>query len=141
MIRPYQPSDLDALMEIWLSSNLEAHGFIPAAYWQENAPAVRGMLPQSELLVCDNGGGPLGFLGLQDREILGIFVRCTARSQGVGHALIEAAKARRSELRLHVYRENHRARRFYEREGFRLFCEGTDPDTGAAELTLRWACR
>lgn len=139
MIRPYQPSDLDALMEIWLSGNLEAHSFIPAAYWQGNAPAVRGMLPQAELLVCDNGNGPLGFLGLHEGDILGLFVQSAARSQGIGHALIEAAKARRGELRLHVYRENVRARRFYEREGFLLLREETDPDTGAADLALRWA--
>lgn len=141
MIRPYQPSDLDALMEIWLSGNLDAHGFIPAAYWQGNAPAVRELLPGAELLVCDNGGGPLGFLGIQEGDILGVFVHRDARGQGVGHALLEAAKERRGELRLHVYRENRRARRFYEREGFRLLCEGTDPGSGAADLTLRWVRR
>lgn len=138
MIRPYRPSDLDALMEIWLSGNLEAHGFIPAAYWQENAPAVREMLPQAELLVCDNGDGPLGFLGLHEDDILGLFVHSAARGKGIGHALIETAKACRDELRLHVYRENRRARRFYAREGFRLLSEDTDPDTGADDLTLRW---
>lgn len=128
-------------MDIWLSGNLEAHGFIPAAYWRENCSAVREMLPRAELLVCDNGGGPLGFLGLHGGDILGLFVHSAARGQGIGHALLEAAKERRGELQLHVYRENRRARRFYEREGFLLLREETDPDTGAADLTLRWTRR
>ena len=37
MIRLARQDDLDALMEIWLEANLQAHDFLPAAYWQSNA--------------------------------------------------------------------------------------------------------
>ena len=33
MIRKYQPQDLEHIMKIWLETNLAAHGFIPAEYW------------------------------------------------------------------------------------------------------------
>lgn len=29
MIRKLKPADLETVMEIWLSSNLEVHGFVP----------------------------------------------------------------------------------------------------------------
>ncbi len=32
MIRKYQKSDLDALMQIWLEGNLDAHDFIDPSY-------------------------------------------------------------------------------------------------------------
>ena len=33
MIRKMKPADLDAIMEIWLSSNLDAHSFVGRQYW------------------------------------------------------------------------------------------------------------
>ena len=47
MIRTYQPADLDRLMQLWLQGNLQAHPFVPASYWEENAPDVRQQLPQA----------------------------------------------------------------------------------------------
>ena len=37
MIRKYQPQDLEHIMKIWLETNLAAHGFIPAEYWNEQS--------------------------------------------------------------------------------------------------------
>ena len=47
MIRTYQPADLDRLMQLWLQGNLQAHPFVPASYWEENAADVRRQLPQA----------------------------------------------------------------------------------------------
>lgn len=138
MIRSFQPADLDTLMRIWLEGNLDAHPFIPAGYWRGQAEAVRGMLPGAELLIYDAGGGPEGFLGLYEGEIAGLFVRREARSRGIGHALLSAAKERYPSLTLRVYRENRRARAFYAREGFFPCAAQTDAATGAAEYLLRW---
>ena len=35
MIRKYQKSDLDALMQIWLEGNLDAQDFIDPSYWHD----------------------------------------------------------------------------------------------------------
>ena len=50
--RPFEKKDIDAVMHIWLSSNLEAHSFIPAEYWRKNTAAVRAMIPDAEVTVC-----------------------------------------------------------------------------------------
>lgn len=36
MIRRMEPSDIEAVAEIWLAANLDAHSFIPADYWRAN---------------------------------------------------------------------------------------------------------
>jgi len=41
VIRKYQPQDLEHIMKIWLETNLAAHGFIPAEYWNEQYEAVK----------------------------------------------------------------------------------------------------
>jgi len=139
MIRTFRPQDLDALLSLWLAGNLDAHPFIPAEYWKGQADAVRELLPQAELLVYDAGAGPVGFLGLDGSYIAGIFVDRAARSQGIGRALLDAAKHRRRVLTLHVYRDNPRAAAFYRRGGVgRCGGQGAAP-TRRPELLFRWA--
>ena len=49
MIRRAEPSDLGAVLRIWLDANLDAHAFIPAEYWQGCRGLVQEMLPQAEI--------------------------------------------------------------------------------------------
>ena len=79
MIRTYQPADLDRLMQLWLQGNLQAHPFVPASYWEENAADVRRQLPQARLFLYEDAEGVQGFLGLVDGYIAGIFVDAAAR--------------------------------------------------------------
>ena len=51
MIRKYQKSDLDALMQIWLEGNLDAHHFIDPSYWHDNYELVKKELPNAQLYV------------------------------------------------------------------------------------------
>lgn len=41
MIRKCTPDDLDAVLQIWLETNIAAHSFIPESYWRGNLEAVR----------------------------------------------------------------------------------------------------
>ena len=50
MIRKIETQDLDAVMQIWLQANLDAHVFIPASFWRGHFEIVRDMLPQLSLI-------------------------------------------------------------------------------------------
>lgn len=140
MIRPFEHRDLEQVLLIWLNTNRLAHDFIPSAYWESRREAVKGALPQAELYVWEENGEILGFIGLEDCHIAGIFVRQGAQSKGVGKQLLDRAKAGRDRLTLCVYRKNARAAAFYRREGFALVEERTDGDTGEAEYLMAWKC-
>ena len=90
MIRKYQPQDLEHIMKIWLETNLAAHAY-PAEYWNEQYEAVKEALPQADILIYEEEGTVLGFLGLQDSYIAGLFVEKASRSRGIGRLLLEAA--------------------------------------------------
>ena len=119
MIRKYQPQDLEHIMKIWLETNLAAHGFIPAEYWNGQYEAVKEALPQADILIYEEEGKVLGFLGLQDSYIAGLFVKKASQSRGIGRLLLEAAKSGRQELTLHAYAENTGAVRFMNGKGFK----------------------
>ena len=141
MIRKFETQDLDAVMQIWLHGNLDAHAFIPASFWTGHFEIVRNMLPQAELYVHESEDTRQidGFIGLTGNHIEGIFVAKAARSKGVGKALLEYAKSRKPSLTLSVYQKNERALAFYQREQFTVQSEGIDEDTNEAELQMLWS--
>ena len=140
MIRKFETQDLDAVMQIWLHGNLDAHAFIPADFWTDHFEMVRDILPQAELYVHENEATRQidGFIGLSESHIEGIFVAKSARSKGIGKALLEYAKSRKPRLTLSVYQKNERAIAFYRREKFVVQSEGIDEDTNEAEIQMFW---
>ena len=141
MIRKFETQDLDAVMQIWLHGNLDAHAFIPASFWTGHFEIVRNMLPQAELYVHEDKDTRQidGFIGLTGNHLEGIFVAKAARSKGVGTALLEYAKSRKPSLTLSVYQKTERALAFYQREQFTVQSEGIDEDTNEAELQMLWS--
>ena len=141
MIRKFETRDLDAVTQIWLHGNLDAHAFIAASFWTEHFEMVRDLLPQAELYVHENEATRQidGFIGLTENHIEGIFVAKAARSKGIGKALLEYAKSRKPCLTLGVYQKNERALAFYQREQFTVQSEGIDEDTNEAELQMLWS--
>ena len=140
MIRKFENLDLDAVMQIWLQANLDAHVFIPASFWRGHFEIVRDMLPQAELYVHENKATRQidGFIGLTENHIEGIFVVKSARSKGIGKALLDYVKSRRPRLTLGVYQKNERALAFYRREQFAVHSEGIDGDTNEADIQMLW---
>ena len=141
MIRKFETRDLDAVTQIWLQANLDAHAFISASFWEAHFEMVRDLLSQAELYVHENEDTRQidGFIGLTENHIEGIFVAKSARSKGVGKALLEYAKSRKPSLTLSVYQKNERALAFYQREQFTVQSEGIDEDTNEAELQMLWS--
>ena len=140
MIRKFESRELDAVMQIWLNGNLDAHPFIPASFWTDHFETVRDMLPQAELYVHEDKDTRQidGFIGLTDSHIEGVFVAQSARSKGIGKALLDHAKSFKPSLTLSVYQKNERALAFYRREQFAVHSESIDGDTNEADIQMLW---
>ena len=140
MIRLMKESDINRVMDIWLDTNLSAHDFIPAEYWQANFEAVTKMLPQAKVYVYENDDNTEidGFIGITENYIAGIFVCAGMQSSGIGKQLLDYAKSQKDSLFLNVYQKNRRAVQFYLREQFEIQEEGTDGSTGETEFLMEW---
>lgn len=138
MIRALQKADINRVADIWLNTNLKAHSFISAQYWESNYELVKGMLSQAEVYVYEDGQKIQGFIGLSDEYIEGIFVPEKMQSQGIGKLLLNYIKDKKDALRLNVYQKNTRAIHFYQREGFEIQCEGLDEATGEKDYVMIW---
>ncbi len=129
---------IEEIAQIWLASNLSAHAFIPAEYWQRNYSAVKEMLPQAHLFAYYQEDKIVGFLGLMEQNIAGIFVQAGYQHQGIGKTLLAEAKKQQARLTLSVYAKNEKALQFYQKQGF--VCSGSqvDPDTNELEYQMIW---
>ena len=111
MIRKMKPANLNAIMEIWLSSNLDAHSFVGRQYWQEQLPAVRAAIQDAEVYCYIATNDTIaGFIGL--------FVVSKYRQQGISSQLLVFVQGYHQQLTLDSYPQNQRAVAFYHRHGF-----------------------
>lgn len=129
---------LDQLMVLWLAGNLQAHAFIPADYWQNNRVAVRQMLPMATLTVIMLADNIIGFAGVQNHYIAGLFVKDAYRDKGLGSQLIMALQQQYVNLTLGVYQLNQVAVKFYQRAGFTIQVQQVDSETNQMEYVMNW---
>ena len=139
MIRDLQEKDIPRILDIWLDSNLEAHHFISDGFWFKNLPFVETTLPQSEVYVCLFHDSIVGFIGLSDDFIEGLFVASEYRSQGIGKQLLDYVKQEHHTLKLNVYIKNMRAVDFYKRNGFHINTNFIDEQTGENNYEMIWS--
>lgn len=131
-------ADLETIASIWLKSNLEAHTFIDRNYWLKNYQTVKVSLTAADLYAYYHNEKIIGFLGLIDEYIAGIFVLQEYRSLGIGGQLLARIKEKHSKLLLSVYQKNERAVQFYLKQGFTILKETTDCETTEEELLMEW---
>lgn len=139
MIRRMKISEIDEIGNIWLQSNLEAHNFIDKNYWQDNLIPVKEQFKQADIFVYAEDKNVLGFVGLQDNYIAGIFVKSEFRSHSIGRQLLDYLKSNYSNLNLDVYDKNSRAVKFYQKNGFIIISTDIDPDSNEKEYRMAWS--
>lgn len=146
MIRAYQPDDLDAVMQLWLTSTIAAHPFIAEQYWHESAPLVRNTyLPAARswlyILPPDTADkNPIaGFISILEEQLVGaLFVAQPFHGQGIGKALMDHVQQHYHSLTLEVYQQNQRAYHFYRKQGFTPIGTAYNAETKSTILTLHW---
>lgn len=140
MVRQYSNGNIDAVMQIWLDTNIRAHHFIPSDYWRTNCDMVRELLSHAEIYVHEDECAKQidGFIGLNDDYIEGIFVKETMQSKGIGKQLLNHVKKVKPTLKLNVYQKNEKAIKFYLREKFNIRSENIDDNTGEKEFVMVW---
>ena len=137
VVRPAQPADAAALVQLGAAVGREPEGWlIASASWRSVADERRYLramkrFPDAAVLVADDEGLVVGRLSIaRDQHPaskhvadLGLMVAASHRRRGIGRALLDAAVAWARDagvrkLELHVFPHNEPAIRLYEDFGF-----------------------
>lgn len=142
-IRPARPDEYDEIARVWMNSWVstgleEASNFLLAK--------LRARIPMEiekgwSLHVADDGGTLAAMLALHlpDRYLDQLFVAPEYQGSSVGRMLLSFTRAQLpDEIRLRCVRENEKAWRWYEREGFVFEKEQVEPATGFMMKYYRW---
>lgn len=138
VIRKYYDDDVKRVMRIWYDGNIEAHDFIPAEYWDRNFGYVKHALSKNEVYVYEVNGYVVGFVGIDEGYIGGLFVDKDYRGTGIGTKLIEYVKERYDFFTLHVFENNYGAVTFYENRGLVKQSEDVHEDLGEVEYLMAY---
>ena len=138
MIRKFEKNDIDEVMQIWINENIKAHKFIPEEYWKNNYNFVKEVLPNAEIYVYIIKEKIVGFVGLDNNYIEGIFVDTNNQCNGIGTSLLNKVKEIKNNLTLNVYKKNTNAINFYKKNGFIITSENIDKDTDEVEYIMSW---
>ena len=138
MIRKFEKSDINDVMQIWKNENIKAHQFISKEYWENNYSYVKEILPNAEIYVYVIEKNIVGFIGLDQNYIEGIFIDKNNQYKGIGTLLLNRVKENRNTLILSVYKKNINAIKFYKKNGFVITNEKIDEKTNEIEYTMTW---
>lgn len=125
-------------MAVWLQGNLTAHSFISPDYWKQNQAAVKAAMREATVYVAQIEQQIIGFAGLQENYLAGIFVATSMQNRGVGGQLIARLQQDYQELNLAVYEQNSVAIKFYLKHGFWSKKRQIDTATQQLELLMGW---
>jgi ribosomal protein S18 acetylase RimI-like enzyme len=142
-IRPARPDEYDEIGRVWMNSWVstglaEASNFLLA---QLRARVRLEMEKDWSLFVADDNGVLAAMLALQLPRLYldQLFVAPEYQGHGLGKRLLAFTRQHLPhEIHLRCVRENDKAWRWYEREGFVYEKEQVEPMTGFVMKYYRW---
>jgi GNAT superfamily N-acetyltransferase len=142
-IRPARPDEHDEVARVWMASWVstglaETSNFLLANL---RARVAREIEKGWSLYVADDDGRIAAMLALhlQDRYLDQLFVAPDYQGKGLGRRLLTFTHEHLpDEIWLRCVRENDKAWRWYEREGFVFEKEAVEPMTGFMMKYYRW---
>jgi GNAT superfamily N-acetyltransferase len=143
IIRPAYASEYDQIASVWMDSWVST-GLEDASY--SLLEKLRARVPMEvekgwSLYVADDNGRLAAMLAmhLPDRYLDQLFVAPEYQGDGLGHQLLAFTRQHLpDEIWLRCVRENEKAWRWYEREGFVFEKEHVEPMTGRVMKYYRW---
>jgi putative acetyltransferase len=142
-LRRYTPDDEAEAIELWRRTGQLAYPQIDfndrVDWWRQRWRDE--LVPAATITVAEGGGRMLGFVTVDPRtfDIDQTVVAPEAWGLGVAAALIaEAKRISPAGLDLHVNKDNARAIRFYEKQGFVISGEALNWRSGAPVHKMSW---
>lgn len=140
MIEKFNKNEIDEVMTIWLKTNIDAHDFIPKAYWIKNYNIVKDQyIPIATTFVYKENNVIIAFISIIEAFFIGaLFVKKEHQRQGIGLKLINRCKTLYPILKLAVYVDNINSVDFYKRCGFEIKAEQDNESSGFKEYIMSW---
>ncbi|ULL00427.1 GNAT family N-acetyltransferase [Bradyrhizobium sp. I71] len=141
-LRPYRPEDEAAAIELWQRTWQQAYPQIDFAarleWWRERWR--KDLVPKASIAVAEQDGALTGFVTIDGEGYLDQLVVDPEHwgSDAARLLVDEAKRLSPGGITLLVNKDNARAIRFYERNGFAHAGDDVNPTSGRPVLKMEW---
>jgi len=142
-LRPYTAADEEVAIELWRRSWQHSYPDIDfsarLSWWRERWR--KELVPSAKITLAERAGALVGFVTIDPATgyLDQIVVAPEAWGVGVAEALLaEAQRICPEKIELHVNKDNARAIGFYDKHGFVVTGESSNPLSGRPVFAMRW---
>jgi len=141
-LRPYRDDDEDAAIALWLETWQHAYPSIDFAarvnWWRQRWSSE--LVPKAAIMVAERDDALIGFVTIDATGYLDQLVVAPDHwgSELADTLINEAKRISPDRIALLVNKDNARAIRFYERNGFAHAGEDVNPTSGRPVLRMVW---
>lgn len=137
---PFDPAMADSLVPMWREAFEYGVGIVdPHPLEGQRAYLFEHVLPRHAVTVAFEGERLVGFSASNAESVSQLHVRVGCHGRGIGSELLARAKAASGgSLWLYAFARNARARRFYERRGFRAVAFGFETTWQLDDVRYEW---
>ncbi len=138
MIKKIEEKEVEAVMDLWLKSTIEAHKFIEKEFFKSHYNTVKDVyLPNSDTYVYKEKNEVVAFISIIESNFIGaLFVSVDKQGQGIGSELLNYIIKKYKSLTLAVYIENEQAVKFYKKLGFKIKSEQINTESEKIEYIM-----
>jgi GNAT superfamily N-acetyltransferase len=137
------PADAEAIAAVFGAARAAAMPWLAVLHSaEEDRRFFARAIADSAVLVVRRQNRPVGFIALHDELVAHLYVHPDRQREGIGSALLDAAKAHRpGGLRLWTFQRNVGARAFYARHGFTEveLTDGSGNEEREPDVLLVWS--
>ena len=139
MIRKYQVSDTETIINVWLEASELAHPFLSEAFIEKEKENIRKVyLPNTETWVYQLSDEVVGFISMIGNEVGAIFLKPAFHGRGIGLQLMNQVAQLHDTLEVEVFEKNEIGRAFYKKYGFKEIKKHIHEETGFKLLRLKF---
>ncbi|MER2030532.1 MAG: GNAT family N-acetyltransferase [Solibacillus sp.] len=140
IITQYHPKYAEQTVSMWRESKEKAIGQKEGHSFENHIYFLNNILPENyqiDIVLIDDK--VVGMIAYNDREISQLYIHIDYQGFGMGQILLDNAKELSSgKLTLYTFEVNENARRFYEKNGFRIRLKGHENEENLTDILYEW---
>ena len=139
MIRAYEDTDIEALLEVWEHASILATPFLEASFLEQERQNIREIyIPNTKTWVYVQNDKVVGFIAMMGNEVGAIFVDPQYHGKGLGAKLMNHVAELHNELEVEVFEQNIIGNAFYDKYGFKFISQYIHSETNENMLRLKF---
>ncbi|HWK24680.1 MAG TPA: GNAT family N-acetyltransferase [Ureibacillus sp.] len=141
IITKYNPTFAEQTVSMWRQTKERAIGQKEKHSLENHIYFLNNILPeQYEIeVVLNDDDQVVGMIAYNESEISQLYIHIDYQGFGIGQRLLDKAKEQSSgRLTLYTFEVNENARRFYEKNGFKIISRGHENEENLPDILYEW---